>query len=201
MEKAMDTAKAAGAQNLDKIEELLNTVYKTEVNWKAILAQFLGNACDVLKEQTRKRRNRRYGIHQPGDRIYPKLNLFIGIDTSGSIGQREKEAFFNQINNIVDDRFDITLGDCDTQLQNIRKYNKVIPDPKLSGGGGTAYEPFFDYAKANKIDAMIILGDGYCFDTQNLVKPNGMPVLWAITEGGQFPVDWGYKLTISLPKE
>lgn len=197
IKNALDSAKRAGVKDLHEIENVINTIYKSEINWKMILSRFISNSAETLEELTRRRPNRNYGLAFPGSRTTPKLKLDIFIDTSGSVGKEEKEAFFNQINSIIDDDYEVTLICGDSNITSIQKYNRKNAEIDFVGGGGTSYKPFFDLAKERKTDAMIILGDGYCFDTNELERPK-IPVLWAITENGHYPVEWGTKLTISL---
>ena len=55
----------------------------------------------------------------------------------------------------------------------------------MSGGGGTAMRPIFDYILDNQIecDALCIMTDGYIESIPTNPIPS-LPVLWVITKGG-----------------
>lgn len=193
------SGKEAGSIPSDLLREI-NDLIKVNVNWKAELNRQITSALEYLKIETRKKRNRRYGLKYPGYRKDPKINLLIGIDTSGSIGYEEAQVIFSNVKKILDtfnEKVSVYVIECDTQIQREYKLDKAPTKADIKGGGGTSYKPFFDFANNYKPDILLIFGDGYCFDTSSLVKPK-YPTIWAIDEAGEFPVDWGKKISIPL---
>lgn len=165
---------------------------KATHNWAQTLRKFCASARAAETEDTRKRRNRRYGTLLPGYRTKEQLQLVVGFDSSGSIGEELISKFMAEIAAIHKTGAEITLVVCDAEIHSVEKYTpRAIP--KIVGGGGTLYQPIFDKAKELGCDALVVLGDGYCADTP--VKP-GFPVLWAISEGGKAPVDWGMRIQV-----
>jgi predicted metal-dependent peptidase len=211
-EELKQIKKEAFKNALDKIDskdagqlpgELLKEIedfVKVDYNWKSQLNKHVTTALDYLKVETRKKRNRRYGIRYPGYRKDPKINLMIGVDTSGSIGYNEAQIIFSHIKKIVDtysEKVLVTVVECDYEIQRVYQLEKAPKNANIQGGGGTAYKPFFDYADKNKPDILLIFGDGYCFDERDLKKPK-YPVIWAIDESGRYPVEWGKRVDIPL---
>ncbi len=126
-----------------------------------------------------------------GDELYldamdgESVSIAVCIDTSGSIGDEELGRFLNELRGILRayPKVEIQLYACDADLHGpwpIDTESEGIP--KLPGGGGTDFRPFF--AHLNKItppDAAIYLTDGHGdFPRQ----PPTYPALWVITPGG-----------------
>ena len=68
----------------------------------------------------------------------------------------------------------------------------------MTGGGGTAMTPIFNYVLDHQIecDCICILTDGYIEDIPTNPIPN-MPVLWVITKDGTEDFcDWGQKIRL-----
>ena len=52
--------------------------------------------------------------------------------------------------------------------------------------------------KAGNIDGAIFFTDGYPFDRGDSLYRPKCPLMWAITEGGPIPADWGYSTEIII---
>jgi predicted metal-dependent peptidase len=165
-----------GADILQQIEAL-NHVPK---DWRQDVQRFSARCAEILIESTRKRRNRRYGILYPGIKIFPKLNLTIGMDTSGSVGDEELSQFHAEMVRLHNMGISLTVIECDAQVNQVYKFDPKKPF-KVMGRGGTQFKPVFDYIEKNKLetDGLIYFTDGECYG-ETLKKPK-FPVLWALT--------------------
>ncbi len=164
---------------------------KSHFNWRRVLERFLIHATTIKTIFSRKRPNRRFE-DEPGQRTEQKLKLLIGLDTSGSIGERELSLFFSEIEKIKALGMEITVAECDMTLGNVYKYKKR--PVKVSGGGGTSFRPVFDYAKKTRPDAVIYLTDGY----GDYPERSSIPALWCLMPGGRFSGHFGQ--TVTLPE-
>lgn len=175
-----------------EIEEVL----QEKLRWDQILRQFLYKASLTLKVLSRKKRNKRYGPLYPAQKAFPKLNILVGIDTSGSISPNQLKLFFDQLVAINNPNTKIEVVECDCEIQRTYEYSKNMKMGKPKGGGGTSFKPIFKYAQEKKHDAIIVLTDGY---DEGEAKNPGIPVLWGVTNDGRVSYKFGIK--INLPKE
>lgn len=167
---------------------LIEEFIKTNIDWKAQLRSFLANSEETFTESTRKKRNRRYGIIQPGHKNEAKMNLCIAVDTSGSMSEDSLKLIFGEIERIFDvDKNIVNVIEADCVIQQVYRYKKGMTI-NAQGRGGTAYQPAFDKAKELNADAVIYCGDFDCSDTPS--KPR-FPTLWAGVGKQEPPVPWG----------
>jgi predicted metal-dependent peptidase len=182
---------------------LLEELSASKMPWKEILRQFLtpmfGGARQWLPP------NRRYisqGIYLPSRRQQELLKIVVAIDTSGSTTGAIVQSFMSEVNAIVNlfGGYEMTLLQIDAGIQDERLYTEDNPfDPddfQLMGGGGTKFEPAFDYIKDEMNDdvkALIYMTDGYGSAPEN---PPPYPVIWVLSEYGRKPSDWGIELQI-----
>jgi predicted metal-dependent peptidase len=119
------------------------------------------------------------------------------IDTSGSIEEQTLNIFFAEIEAIRRTGADVTVIECDAAVGNVYAFKKNVT-PKVTGGGGTNYDPAFKYINANRnlrIDACVYLTDGYAPDPQ--VKPR-CKLLYVITPEGKLGPHLKFGKTIKM---
>jgi predicted metal-dependent peptidase len=171
-----------------EMHELLGEIlqYGT-LPWFMILRMFVASAQKVNFGYTWKKENRRFE-DTPGRRKKHRLNLLVGVDTSGSISNEELKEFFGEIHRIHQNPLnEITVAECDAAIHAVYKYRGKPPE-KITGRGGTAFQPVLDYAFERmkpRPDAVIYLTDGYGED--NLQIRGSIPLLWVLTWGGKTP--------------
>lgn len=86
--------------------------------------------------------------------------LAIGIDTSGSIGQQELNAFISEIKAIMSsfDKVKVKLTFCDAQATPFVELDEFdAKNIKPVGGGGTSFIPVFDLIKKEQNDPVALL--------------------------------------------
>jgi predicted metal-dependent peptidase len=108
----------------------------------------------------------------------PKKHILVAIDTSGSVSNDELVEFFNEIRHIHKTGTEITVLQCDTQINSIEKYNPK-KDVKVQGRGGTEFNPVLEYYNKNtkKFTCLVYLTDGECYTD---ITPRGK-MLWVIS--------------------
>lgn len=195
--KAAEETRANGAGNLpSEIEELLKLMGKAKVNWKREMRIFVGDKIRSDRRSTRSKRNRRYGITFAGHKKDYKAKILVAIDTSGSMSNTDIETCLNEVYGIYQTTPNLQLDivECDAQIQEVFTYTGE-KDFKISGRGGTDFQPALDHAKKHKYDGLVFLTDGGYWEKP---KNTGVPVIWGIVGGYSFDIDFGKTIKIDL---
>ena len=190
------------------IKELVKKCTQAEIKWQEVLAQFV-TRCYNSGNRSWIPPNRRHvhnGVYLQS-RQATKIKLAVGIDTSGStMGDRSK--FLGELHSLIKSfgMFDLSIIECDAEVGAYKHYTQddnldfEIDNGEyaMSGGGGTAMRPIFDYILDNQIecDALCIMTDGYIDSIPTNPIPS-LPVLWVITKGGTADFcNWGQKIQL-----
>jgi predicted metal-dependent peptidase len=189
--KAAVRTRAAG-QMTSNHEMLVEKLNEVSVSWKQQLRRFVARSLDITSEETRKKRNRRYGIHVPGQKKIEQLHIGVATDCSGSVSDEAYTQFMSEIVEIGK-YAKVTVVDADCEVKTSYEYKKGMK-LKRHGHGGTAYQPAFDYFnKIKDIDAVIYFGDMDCADAP--AKPK-YPVLWAVVGNQHPPASFGNRIQV-----
>jgi predicted metal-dependent peptidase len=195
--EAAQKTRAAGKMTAND-ELLVDRINYKARDWKSDLKRFAARAMETAITQSKKKRNRRYGIMYPGSVKEELLHIGVALDTSGSVSDEAICQFMAEVGNIAK-YATVTVVEADTEVK-----NAYLFDPKktykVKGRGGTAYQPAFDYfTKNTEVDGVIYFGDMDCLD-EKLIKPK-YPVMWAIV-GEQNPLaEWGSKTKIEVTRK
>lgn len=182
--KLKETAEAVSKQAgvvPGELNEILKRIKEKPpvFNWKKYLRRLIGNSITSDIQLTRMRPSKRIPDAR-GIRYKRKPTILVGVDTSGSINQKDFEDFFSEINHIYKTGVKITVVECDTKIQNIFEYsgNQNI---KISGRGGTILEPIISYYKEHpEYSSCVIFTDGFCNTNMQICKN----LIWVITSNG-----------------
>lgn len=126
------------------------------------------------------------------------LNVLIGLDVSGSIGNEQFKQFMKQVNHIRGTS-SVKVGEIDTRLVALYDYfinaqNEIV---RISGGSGTEFLEFFEMAQQMKPDAIIFLTDGQVSE-DDIESVNSLrfdiPTGWILTHNGVVPYEFGVEL-------
>lgn len=174
-------------------EEVLAETLESKVDWRSQLRNFAANAEKTLVEATRKKRNKRYGIVYPGQKVEPQFKVGVCVDTSGSVSDLELSQFFSEIRKMSDNpNCEVHVVEADSVVTNVYKFEKHM-EIRPKGRGGTAYQPAIDKCLEMGVDAIIYLGDG---DTADSPKKPRVPFLWGMVRGNAPPAPWGRVIQI-----
>ena len=188
------------------IRELVDKLTTPEIDWKEQLAQFITRSFHG-SNRTWIPPNRRHihrGIYLQSQET-TKLRAAIAIDTSGST-YNDRAKFLSELNGLIESfgDYELTVMCCDCEVDSCETYSRDNPlDIKnngfmLSGGGGTSFNPPFEFMKKNNIecDVFLYLTDGY--GEAPKTNPLGIPVMWIISKNGTEEFcDWGEKLRLT----
>jgi predicted metal-dependent peptidase len=164
---------------------VIEEIVAAKFDWRGYIRRFTGISTKVFTKKIRRKENKRFDAN-PGLKIKMKQHMLLAIDTSGSVSNEELLEFMNEIHHIYKAGVDITIIQCDVTIKSIEQY-KGKPDLKISGRGGTEFDPVLEYynANQNKYTSLVYFTDGECYTD---VKPKGN-VLWVISERSEMNND------------
>jgi len=170
-EVAEQTEKRCGSVpgELAEIIDRLRTIEPPSFDWKAWLRRFIGNSTISYTKKLRRKYNKRY-IGNPGLKIKFKNHILVGVDTSGSVSTNELKEFMNELNHMHKTGHQITVAQCDTQINSVEVFNPK-QDWNIKGRGGTDFQPVIDhYNEVGSYTSLIYLTDGEAYTPENCPK-------------------------------
>jgi len=168
-------------------------------DWKAYFRRFFSSSSKIYTKKTRRKLNKRFS-ENPALKIKPKKNVLVGVDTSGSVSEKDLIEFFSEIQHMYKTGVTITVAEGDASVHNVYEYKGKMPE-FVTGRGGTDMNPFIEYFNKHKeFNSLIILTDGYIGN--NEVK-SFKPTLMVISSNGESVetvknAGWGNTIKISL---
>jgi predicted metal-dependent peptidase len=170
-EATMQAAQAAGAGNTPaNIQRMIKELTEPKMNWREILRQQIQST--IRDDYTFMRPNRK-GWHMnavlPGSSFKETIDICVGIDMSGSIGDEQAKDFLSEIKGIMQEYqdFKIKVWCFDTRVYNEQDFDGYTMDEfdeyEVRGGGGTEFDVNWEYMKENDINPkrFIMFTDGY----------------------------------------
>lgn len=162
------------------VEDIIAST-KARVDYRKILAGFRATILSEKRKLTRMRPNRRSGFDAMGSRYDFTTNMIIGVDCSGSISTDDLSNFYSTINRFFQygiQRIDVVQFDTDLgEVQTLLKASEKI---KVTGRGGTSFQPFIDFVASHpEYDGALIYTDGFALQPS---IPAGMrtPLCWVL---------------------
>ena len=175
--REIDEAIRQGALMAGKIgsggDRDLGELLQPQVDWREVLRDFVTTTCAGQDYSTWRKPNRRYmgaGIYLPSGISERIGEIVVAIDTSGSIGGPQLNAFLSEVASIAETVSPeaVRLLYWDTRVCGDEKYEgdevqNIAKSTKPKGGGGTTVECVPAYLQENQIKAqcVIVLTDGY----------------------------------------
>ena len=192
----------AGRLGIDlprSVTDLLNPV----IDWKKELADFVTSSCKGKDEYTWRKFNRRVisnDIYLPTVENETIGEVVVAIDTSGSIGQEQLNAFASELVSICEavspDAVRILWWDTKVHGEQLftDNYDQIGSMLKPLGGGGTRVSSVAEYINKKKINAecVLVFTDGYL--ESDVVWNISSPTLWMVTENKNWTPPTGKKV-------
>jgi len=188
----MAQQKIAGKERGNGDRELAELL-EPKVDWREVLREFVKATCNAKDTSSWRRVNRRFlslGTYMPsmiGEKVG---HIVIGIDTSGSVGERELSEFLSEVKGVCEEvnpeKIDLIYWGSDVVAHEEYEGNAVaniVSSTKPMDGGGTSPSCVSEYLNEKKIvpECIIVLTDGYVGDDWG--KEWTAPILWAIVGG------------------
>jgi len=178
------------------LAQAIDELKKPIVRWREILRQIIGTHVGN-RRKTYARRNRRYDIWGiKGISHHAAATVSVIIDTSGSIGTKELEQFFGEIE-AISYRAKVNVLQWDHAFQGFDQYRRG--DWKkitANGRGGTDMAAPVKWLEENGqvADLQIMLTDGYC----NWPAPREYPMVFCITTDNTSEPEWGVSIRMKI---
>lgn len=153
------------------LDRHISELNKSQLNWKSLLQKYV--LALLPHNHTWMRRNKKsmaLESYLPSVEKSEKIEVFVGIDTSGSIDQGDLTAFIGEIVGMAQaykEKLTIRVMCHDSEVHtNDEVKNGKIEDIKkitIKGGGGTSHKPLFRKIKKEypKAKVLICFTDGY----------------------------------------
>ena len=140
-------------------------------DWKGYFRRFFGTSTKIYTKKTRRKLNKRFE-ENPALKIKQKKNVLVGVDTSGSVSNKDLIEFFNEIYHMWKTGISITIAEGDANISNVYEYDGKMPT-FVTGRGGTNMNPFVEYFNKNRqYNSLVILTDGFIPEKSvNTFKP------------------------------
>jgi predicted metal-dependent peptidase len=193
-QQALQAGKLGGV-----LARMVDFMLQPQVPWRMLLARYMSQVArddySYIRPSTRR-----------GDpAVYPslrsgQLDVLVAVDTSGSISDKEIGEFVSELDALKGQiRARITLLTCDAALSEqcpwiFEPWEEVRAPENLQGGGGTRFEPVFDWADAQDRQPDLLV---YFTDARGSfpsVVPQ-YPVIWLVK--GKSPVPWGQRVQLN----
>lgn len=170
-EAMIQAASAAGAGNVPAgVQRLIKELTEPKMNWRELLRQQIQST--IRSDYTFARPSRKgwhTGAILPGMNFAETIDVAIGLDMSGSIGNAQARDFLSEIKGIMEEYKDyrIKLWCFDTKVYNEQDFSADggddLMDYEIMGGGGTDFDCNWNYMKDNDIQPkkFIMFTDGY----------------------------------------
>ena len=162
----------------DMIEQIKASLI-VKLDYRKVLSSFHTSILSSHRHLTRMRPNRRSGFDQMGSIYELASKLLVAVDVSGSVTSKTLQAFYSVIARFF--KYGIETIDTiqfDTKLRELETFKKASKEIKITGRGGTNFQPVFDYIREHRqYDGLIILTDGYATPPK-VDFPMRTKVLW-----------------------
>jgi predicted metal-dependent peptidase len=170
-EAMIQSAAAAGAGKVPAgIQRMIKDLTEPKMNWREVLQMNIQSIIRNDYSFTRpNRKSQHSGAILPGMKNDQTIDVAIGIDMSGSIGDADARIFLSEVFGIMSQYEDyaIDIWCFDTEIYNHQRFTHDDGDALLSyepmGGGGTDFEVNWEYMKSQDMvpKKFIMFTDGY----------------------------------------
>ena len=173
------------------MERVFKEMFETQMDWKELLLKYINEI--LPKDWTYMKPSKRFsstGVYIPSV-TKQEIELYIALDSSGSISDIEYSTFLSEVASIVT-QFENVKGYvlvCDAEVHDAIEIDNQF-DPAFMHGhgyGGTSCIPVFKWIKDEKdekIRLLIYFTDGYIDEPVEEVYSGEYPVIWIITKRG-----------------
>ena len=181
------------------VDRLIQDILEPKLDWKVILRDLITSLTqsDFRLFAVSKRHLWR-NIYLPS--LYgEKLEIAVGIDTSGSVSAKEFQEFIAEIRGITEQFVDFTLylffSDAEIHDRVILSPNEDWPDQFPKKDGGTSFIPVINVVSEEypQVSALVYLTDGAGSYPE---YPPDYPVIWVLNTGTELP--WGQNVRMEV---
>jgi predicted metal-dependent peptidase len=170
-EAMIQSAQAAGAGKVPAgIMRMIKDLTEPKMDWREVLRM---NIQSIIRNdysfQRPNRKSQHSGAILPGMKNDETIDVAIGIDMSGSIGEEDATIFLSEVKGIMDqyEDYKINIWCFDTEIYNHQEISQDngsdLTDYEPQGGGGTDFVVNWEFMKEQGIEPkkFIMFTDGY----------------------------------------
>jgi predicted metal-dependent peptidase len=169
-EAMLSAAQSAGAGNTPgNVQRMIKELTTPKINWREMITQQIQST--IKNDYTWTTPNRKQfsqGFVLPSMKRDEAIEVCVAIDTSGSIGDKQLNEFFSEVNGIMQsyDDFNIKVWCFDTSVHNPQDYDTSngheLVDYKPKGFGGTNFDANWQWMKEENVEPklLIVFTDG-----------------------------------------
>lgn len=203
---AANQAKAMGKLPAS-LERYVEEFLQPKVSWKEKLRNVVTRA--IGRDATtwtspHRRRLVTQNVYLPSYTGFGAGEIVFAVDTSGSMGQKEFDAGMSELLDIMQtcrpER--VFVLSCDARVHTATELadaNDLLNNvPKMVGGGGTAFEPVFDWVEENHKEPCVLIYFTDLYGSFPREKPP-YPVVWVSTTEQTAP--FGETINIDLSED
>lgn len=172
-------AKKSQGEIPGEIARMIDDLINPKLNWKQLLDRYVSER--TKHDYSWIRPNKRFMPDHYLPSMYSETigNITIAIDTSGSVSDEELHELLSEVQGIRDTYKpqELVVIDCDYEIHNVFKIDEYtdILSLEFTGGGGTSFEPVFNYCRDNVPNVLIYFTDLYADQIEDNVEYD---VLW-----------------------
>ena len=171
-----------------------------QVDWKAVLRNFVAAKIPAQSTRTWARLNRRFPYIIKGNKKRRVPLITVAIDTSGSVDDDQLATFLPEIDAIRQiHKADVEFIQCDSQIQDVTIVKAKDKFPAtFKGRGGTSMLPVWDYIdnkSKRKPDVVIYLSDLEVYEGDFVSSPKNYGILYVGTNKSMVE-EWSKKIKI-----
>ena len=203
VEAAASAQRMSGKGDLPSaIQKILDELLNPKVHWTEILPYLLSTYIPYdYSDVSYDRRLIAHGIYTE-DLSETKAQVGVGIDTSGSISDKDITQFLSEILGILQSRLvsSVRCLTADAKVHEDVEIKTAEDLPlKVSGRGGTSFIPVFERLEDKPPQLLVYLTDGMGDYPKD---PPNYPVLWVLTshvsKGDSYYPPWGHVCYIDV---
>lgn len=184
----INAASSAEAGSIPKgVERLIKQATNPVMPWRELIQTNLTSAIRTDFSWVRpSRRGWHIDAIMPGMTPGEEIDVTVAIDMSGSISDRQAQAFLAEIGGMMNafDGYKCHVFCFDTEIYNPADFSsenmETIDSYQPAGGGGTDFDAIFSYLKNSSMvpKRLIVFTDGYPFGSWG--DPNFCDTTWII---------------------
>jgi len=192
-QQAMRAGKLGGA-----MARMIDHLLQPRLPWRALLARYM--TAVARDDYSYMRPSRRSGPAILPSLRSSQLDMTVAIDTSGSLCDEEIRQFISEMDAIkAQIRARVAVLACDALIApgapwRFEPWEPLELPKNLQGGGGTRFEPVFDWVSAEDFYPDLLLyftdGEGSFPD-----REPPYPVIWLVK--GKAKVPWGQRIQLN----
>jgi predicted metal-dependent peptidase len=188
------------------VDRAFTDLMSAKVDWKEALREFVSAVSTGKDDSTWRKPNRRWlqhDIYMPSTVSESMGEVFIGVDTSGSIWGEILNRFISEVASVManmnPEKVHLVYWDSEVaghEVYGLNDADRMTSTTKPKGGGGTSPSCMTKYMREKKIDPVcaIILTDGYVGNDWGGTW--NCPTLWTITSNIKSPIGQTIKIEV-----